>query len=93
MTQKLPPEVILRIEKEAQEKYTQWQNMYGALREGYKTGAKEYASRALPLVEALKSAIALIKHYHDCDRVWDYYYNRSPEMKPIREALNQYKEG
>ena len=57
----------------------------------YIAGATEQAIKAKELVEALRSAIEVIKQWHNADEVWDIYYNHSPEMKPIREALLNYK--
>ena len=51
--------------------------------------------------EALEKAVALIKAWHNMpgkgspltdeqvEQMWQIYYNHSPEMKPIREALGE----
>ena len=48
--------------------------------------AKQRAKEAELL---LIKAIEIIKTWHNADEVWDIYYNHSPEMKEIREWLNQ----
>lgn len=51
------------------------------------------------LYEALKVAVSVIRQWHDIDKLgqlsghdkdymWDVYYNQSPELQPIRQALS-----
>jgi len=54
--------------------------------EAMESYAKEHAKEAELL---LIKAIEIIKTWHNADEVWDIYYNHSPEMKEIREWLNQ----
>ena len=39
------------------------------------------------LRDALQASVEVIKGWHNCDDVWDIYYDNAPEMKPIRDAL------
>ena len=43
---------------------------------------------------SLQSAVGVIADWHNmggADDVWQIYYDHSPEMKPIREALTKVK--
>jgi hypothetical protein len=43
------------------------------------------------LLSALRAAVPIIKAWHG-DEVFDIYYEYSPEMKPIREALAKHQD-
>lgn len=41
------------------------------------------------LIQALQQAVNVIRDWHQADDVWQIYYDKSPEMKPIRDAFDQ----
>lgn len=42
------------------------------------------------MIEVLKQAVAVIKQWHG-PLAWDIYYNNAPEMKAIRETIQQFE--
>ena len=55
------------------------------------------------LLKTLEHSVTIIKQWHNMQpykarwlkseikQTWDIYYNHAPEMKSIREAINQFK--
>lgn len=61
-----------------------------AIKAIYKKDLDRLQKQNAELLEALKKSVEIIKTWHG-DEWWSIYYEKSPEMKPIREILKKIK--